>query len=1310
MIPLRWLVWPPIFLLASFLADDAGQFDRLTDEWTRQFDAGRFAEAEKTARTQCEMAAGPLRAEPVRLAGALLRRARAVQELRRYAESAGLYNRAIEIWRSLPAKEIGYFWCWNNLGMLYKEQGKLKEAEPCFRQALQIGENLLGREHLSLAVCLNNMGRSCQQAEQSAEAEKCYQRALVIREKQLPKDHPDIVQTENNLADLYRVTYRFAEAEALAKRALAADERARGPDHLDTAWSVNNLGLIYDDQGRDAEAEKCFRRALAIREKALPAEHPDLLWSLNNLGLFYNRVGRAAEAEKLHQRVLSAREKALGPDHPDVAASLANLAVSKFRQMKFADAVPLYKRALAINEKCYGPDSPTAAVNLSDLCSTYQSQGRYDDAEPLAKRVLAIYEKQHGPDHPDVAGALSLLAGISQRRCAFDEAERYYKRVLAIREKALPADHPDLVESITDLAEFYFDLSLFADAEPLFKRAVQLDEHARGLSNPTVGRGLMGLGAVYAQQGRYAEAETTLKRAIAVFEKTLGQDHPIVELAVGILAVVYDAEGRGAEAEPLLRRTLAVSQKNLPPGHPLIASCLYGLGLFKSNQGQYADAAALLERATAIDQAAGGPQHPDFARDLDAQALNLFRIGTLATEAGQRQQKFDQAESLYRRSLAIREKVYGPDHPTAISTLSGLAELVHAQHRDAEAKQLLDRVIAVGQRAGITPGDRVRSYFLRAKIHWKADRRAEALADLHRAMELAEQQRAGAAGGAAERARLFANATAIFERMVAWQIELGDMQEALAAMERARARALLDQFATRGIDLLSGVPEDVARALRQREHKAQMDIARLEKLLGQLDARTDLAPQDRQAERSKLEAELRAARQAYVLVYADIRSASPAYQLAVGRDQQPVGLERLGRWLAENDTLLLEYMLGEEGGYLLAIPAGGKPRLLRLSLDEAAGRVLGVSPGPLTADRLRSALSNPQRSGVMQLLGSAKDPSAALRATPQLAALWQILVPEAERAMIVGKKIKRLAIIPDAALSWLPFETLVVRQGPEPEYLLDRGIPIEYAPSATVLLELAARSQERAEMLPDSVLAVGDPLYPSKPAAAEESALGQLAAASRYGGPAGTLAPLPYTAWEVQWVAEAFDRNGMHTSTLQRAQATEANVRRNIVGRRIIHLACHGLADQAYGNFFGALALTPGPPGSPPSNDGFLTLAEIYELDLKGCELAILSACQTNFGPEQRGEGVVALSRGFLVAGARRVLASNWLVDDEAAASLVSSYCDRLGAMRSMVTAGKQAAPTDYADALTQAKQWIRRQDKWKSPFYWGTFVLLGPH
>ena len=79
-----------------------------------------------------------------------------------------------------------------------------------------------------------------------------------------------------------------------------------------------------------------------------------------------------------------------------------------------------------------------------------------------------------------------------------------------------------------------------------------------------------------------------------------------------------------------------------------------------------------------------------------------------------------------------------------------------------------------------------------------------------------------------------------------------------------------------------------------------------------------------------------------------------------------------------------------------------------------------------------------------------------------------------------------------------------------------------------------------------------------------------------------------------------------------------------------------------------------------------------------------------------------ALSRGFLVAGTRRVVASNWLVDDEAAASLVSFFCSR-------VAQGEKSGDVDYGQALHDAKRWIRQQEKWRNPFYWGTFVLVGP-
>jgi CHAT domain-containing protein len=185
-------------------------------------------------------------------------------------------------------------------------------------------------------------------------------------------------------------------------------------------------------------------------------------------------------------------------------------------------------------------------------------------------------------------------------------------------------------------------------------------------------------------------------------------------------------------------------------------------------------------------------------------------------------------------------------------------------------------------------------------------------------------------------------------------------------------------------------------------------------------------------------------------------------------------------------------------------------------------------------------------------------------------------------------------------------------------------------------------------------------------------------------------------------VARNFNDAGIKAIILSQATATERGVRECSPGRRVLHLACHGMTDANYGNYFGALAFTPG-PAVRTDDDGFLTLAEICELNLKGCEMAILSACQTNYGPQQKGEGTWALSRGFLVAGARRVVASNWLVDDKAAASLVSYFCAGLA------QAEKAGQPVDHAAALQAAKRWVRKQPGWQSPYYWASLVLVGP-
>ncbi len=74
------------------------------------------------------------------------------------------------------------------------------------------------------------------------------------------------------------------------------------------------------------------------------------------------------------------------------------------------------------------------------------------------------------------------------------------------------------------------------------------------------------------------------------------------------------------------------------------------------------------------------------------------------------------------------------------------------------------------------------------------------------------------------------------------------------------------------------------------------------------------------------------------------------------------------------------------------------------------------------------------------------------------------------------------------------------------------------------------------------------------------------------------------------------------------------------------------------------------------------------------------------------------------MAGARRVVATNWVVDDESSASLVSLFCSTLAKQH------RAGLPMDYAAALQAAKRMVRKQDKWRHPYYWASFTLTGPN
>ncbi len=145
---------------------------------------------------------------------------------------------------------------------------------------------------------------------------------------------------------------------------------------------------------------------------------------------------------------------------------------------------------------------------------------------------------------------------------------------------------------------------------------------------------------------------------------------------------------------------------------------------------------------------------------------------------------------------------------------------------------------------------------------------------------------------------------------------------------------------------------------------------------------------------------------------------------------------------------------------------------------------------------------------------------------------------------------------------------------------------------------------------------------------------------------------------------------------------------------RIVHFATHAISDSERPERSG-LVLSLFDRNGQPQN-GFLSLGEIYGLTLPA-DLVVLSACDTGLGREVSGEGLIGLVRGFMYAGATRVVASLWSVDDEVTAQLMAHFYKSL-----------EQDGLSPAAALRAAQIEVRKQARWRSPYYWAGFQIEG--
>jgi CHAT domain-containing protein/Tfp pilus assembly protein PilF len=694
------------------------------------------------------------------------------------------------------------------------------------------------------------------------------------------------------------------------------------------------------------------------------------------------------------------------------------------------------------------------------------------------------------------------------------------------------------------------------------------------------------------------------------------------------LGYLYQSVGDLQQALDQLEPALAVFESEGLQGD--LAGALTTLGDTYSRKGEGRQGIDALERALAIQRR---------IHDTGGEARTLNDLGwayILLHDWRHVRECFAQARTLYRQA---------GDQPAEAVALANVAwadaEAGRSQAAVATFSQALPLLAAFGDRnaeagalLGLAKARRRSGDLTGARTAVAAGiERVESL----RGTSVSQEIRAAFL---ASKQELYAFEIDLLMEMDRRQPGAGWAAQALAAAERARARVLLDLLAESGADLRRGVdPTLLARVdAAQRRVNAAERRPTDERELRQVLAEADEAQ-------------------------AALRLASPAY--AALTQPRPLSVPEIQRQVLDGDTLLLEYQLGRERSFLWA-----------------------VTPEGLAAFDLppRAEIEEAARRGYERLVHSreilAQEPAAESRAE-----LSQLLLQPV--AGLLGRK--RLLIVPDGALHYLPFAALPRPGTSEP---LVAGHEIVTSPSASALA-VARRELAGRQPAPGTLAVVADPVFDAGDPRVRRGSV--VTVAARRG-------PLPEGGDRFQRLGYSQDEAAALLSLVppdRRLSALGFTASRETVlsgelGRyRIVHFSTHGVLDAEHPEL-SRLALSQVDEQGRPRPDGFVRAHEIYGLRW-AADLVVLSACQTALGQEIRGEGLVGLTRGFQYAGARAVLVSLWEVDDEATAELMRRFYGE------MLEHGQSPAA-----ALRTAQETLRRQPEWQAPYYWAGFILQG--
>lgn len=761
-----------------------------------------------------------------------------------------------------------------------------------------------------------------------------------------------------------------------------------------------------------------------------------------------------------------------------------------------------------------------------------------------------------------------------------------------------------------------------------------------------------------ASTGEYPEGKLFAKVGLADCYKKIGDADKAMEIL---------EDSRGGDASS--RET-----------HPLIT---LSMGQIRTQQGRLTEALAYLQTSLASKES----QKDDRLKQSIYSSLGttLFGLG-----------KNSEAITNYRNALELARKSYSSSDVVDILNSIGFCQIALKQYDEA-ARSFQEGLGLMTVMNLQYPEKQLYINYGLGLVNESQSRYPQALSYYTEAIKFVEDLR-GSLGSTDFRSLFLANKIAAYEHAIDLLIAttgrpdsgiqlpphfarkgLTAVEVAFFYAESTKARSFLDLL---GNGKINTTATHLPPELAEREQRLLSTIDSIQSARsGQSPAQQDLL------KKSKSELDV---------LIAKLRKEHPDY--AAIRYPEPVMAGSIP--LRENEVLLT-YKVNPKKTYVWIMEKGKRPTAVEINVsrDELIRKVR----------EFRSGLENPVRM-------DAYDPSKGEE-------LGRLLLRDALKKADPNKNI---IIVPDDILNMLPFEALALERGKGSHRYVGETSRISYYPSASVMATM--RSNKKKTPLTNPFFGLGDPVYdvadsrfggqnqstPELLALGGEPVRNMRSVLAKNGF---TLNRLPETRDEVLEIGSLFGYKENNANLKLDMNASKKELLKSPLGSyQFIHFATHGLlgGDIPY-VLEPALVLTL--PGNDNLDDGFLKMSEVLDMQLNA-DAVVLSACNTAMGKEIAGEGVIGLSRAFMLAGAKSVIVSLWSVESNSTATLMKSFYSYLKSGKSKEESlrlsreelKKQgvASNADFNRGLAVVSRKHLAQAETSHPFFWAPFILIG--